>query len=114
MEETGLKAANVRFLTATNDIMHADKKHYITLFMVCEREDDGGEPQLLEPDKCTKWEWATWTELLEWVKRENEAREKGEVAVKRLFTPFMSLIDQRPGVKPSSKRQSIPTRLRLL
>lgn len=101
MEETGLKATNVRFLTATNDIMHADQKHYVTLFMVCEREDEEAEPQVLEPDKCKKWEWATWEELLEWVKRENEAREKGEVAEKRLFTPLVNLIDQRPGVMPT-------------
>ena len=102
MEETGLKVTNVRFLTATNDYMPADKKHYVTMFMVCEREDERAEPQLLEPDKCQGWEWASWEELLTWMKRENEAKEKGEEVERKLFMPFLSLIKQRPGVMPTN------------
>lgn len=45
LEETGLKIQDVRFLTATNSILKAENKHYITIFMgaVCE---DGAEPQV--------------------------------------------------------------------
>lgn len=57
LEETGLHVTNVRFLTATNDYMPADNKHYVTLFMVCVRQNDSDLPEVLEPDKCEGWEW---------------------------------------------------------
>ncbi|KAI4238627.1 MAG: hypothetical protein LQ349_000975 [Xanthoria aureola] len=98
LEETGLKVTNVRFLTATNDFMPADNKHYITLFTVCVRENDGEEPQVLEPHKCEAWEWASWENLLGWVKLEAEAQ--GGIVEKKLFTPLLNLVRQHPGVKP--------------
>ncbi|EFY84579.1 hypothetical protein J3459_012774 [Metarhizium acridum] len=52
LKETSLKVTNIRFLTAINDFIPKDTKHYITLFHVCVRENDSDEPQLLEPDKC--------------------------------------------------------------
>ncbi|KAL8798835.1 MAG: hypothetical protein Q9200_007687 [Gallowayella weberi] len=100
LEETGLKVTNVKFLTATNDFMPNDNKHYITLFMVGVRENDGEEPQILEAHKCEAWEWASWEDLLRWVKQEAEAQ--GGVVEKKLFTPFLNLIRQRPGVKPGN------------
>ena len=101
LEETGLKVTNARFLTATNDYMPADNKHYVTMFMVCVLEDESAEAKVLEPDKCEAWEWASWEELLGWVKRQEEARE-GDVVEKKLFMPFLSLMKQRAGVKPAS------------
>lgn len=100
MEETGLKVSNVQFLTATNDYMPAEGKHYITLFMVCSRDNNDDEPQVLEPDKCEGWEWASWKDLMTWVKRESEARED-TVLEKKLFLPLLNLVLQRPHVKPS-------------
>lgn len=35
MEETGLSIGNVKFLTATNDVMVSENKHYITIFVGC-------------------------------------------------------------------------------
>jgi len=35
LEETGLNVGHFRFLTATNDIMLAEGKHYVTLFVGC-------------------------------------------------------------------------------
>jgi 8-oxo-dGTP diphosphatase len=99
-EETGLNVTNVRFLTATNDIMQADGKHYITLFMVCARENDSDLPQVLEPDKCEGWEWASWEDLMKWVKDAHEARD-GEVLKKNLFVPLLNLVKQRPGLIPN-------------
>ncbi|KAG8527428.1 uncharacterized protein KY384_007580 [Bacidia gigantensis] len=62
MEETGLSVKNVRFLTATNDIMPVEAKHYVTIFMVCEREAANGaqerEPEVKEPEKCEGWKWS--------------------------------------------------------
>ncbi|KAL8998768.1 MAG: hypothetical protein Q9169_002218 [Polycauliona sp. 2 TL-2023] len=95
LEETGLIVTNIRFLTATNDFMPADGKHYITLFMVCVRENERGEPQIRERNKCEAWEWASWTDLLRWVKQDAEA--PNGVADRRPFTPLLNLsnLDRR-------------------
>lgn len=47
-EETGLhiKADSVRFLTATNDVMASEHKHYVTIFMGCRPEVGGLEPRV--------------------------------------------------------------------
>lgn len=55
LEETGLYIKNIRFGTATNDIFTAVGKHYITIIMLANY--NGGEVQLLEPEKCERWEW---------------------------------------------------------
>lgn len=98
LEETGLKVANIQFLTATDDFMPADNKHYVTLFVVCLRENHKEEPIILEPHKCDAWEWVSWESLLEWVKQEAEAQTG--VVEKTLFTPLLHLVRERPGVKP--------------
>lgn len=100
LEETGLKVSYVRFLTATNDYMPADGKHYISLYMVGVRDNDSELPQVLEPDKCEKWEWVDWEHLTEWVKIQSEAGDN-EVLERKLFSPFLNLIQQRPGIIPS-------------
>jgi 8-oxo-dGTP diphosphatase len=99
LEETGLKVKNIRFLTATNDILKKDKKHYITMFMVCERANEKDEARVMEPDKCEGWEWSTWEELVALVKREQEVKD-GEVLERTLFQPLLDLVEQRPGVVP--------------
>ncbi len=54
-EETGLEVRETKFVTATNDIMTDDRKHYVTIFM--EAIVNGGEPEVCEPDKCERWQW---------------------------------------------------------
>ena len=98
-EETGLEVSNIRFLTATNDYMRAENKHYVTLFMVSVRENEDDVPQVLESEKCEGWEWVSWKELMMWVKEEREARD-GERLERRLFLPLVNLVHQRPGVIP--------------
>jgi 8-oxo-dGTP diphosphatase len=100
LEETGLEVKNVRFLTATNDILKKDKKHYITMFVVCERSSENDEALVMEPDKCEGWEWSTWEELVALVKKEREVKE-GEVLERTLFQPLLDLVEQRPGVVPT-------------
>lgn len=58
-EETGLHIlqSTVRKLTFTNDIFEAEGKHYITLYV--EADSGGGEPRVLEPDKCDEWRWCS-------------------------------------------------------
>jgi 8-oxo-dGTP diphosphatase len=99
-EETGLKVRNIRYVTATNDIMKADNKHYITIFTVCERDDDRQEPEVLEPNKCEGWEWWSWEELLKHAREADAARE-GQALQAQLFSPILDLVRQRPGLIPT-------------
>ena len=103
LEETGLKVSNVRFLTATNDCMQAENRHYITLCMVCARENEDDVPRILEPEKCEGWEWASWEDLKGWVKGEGEDRDGERLERRRLFLPLLNLVYQRPGVIPSAR-----------
>ena len=61
LEETGLSIKNIRFGTVLNDIFHEEQKHYITIIMLSDY--DSGKLELMEPDKCEKWEWYTWDKL---------------------------------------------------
>ena len=60
-EEAGIEIKNIKFYTITNDVHKNEDKHYITIFMLAEH--DSGEPQILEPDKCEKWQWFSWDNL---------------------------------------------------
>lgn len=61
LEETGMEIANIRFLTATNDIFKDEDKHYITIWV--EADWKAHEPQLMEPDRLTAIQWATFRDL---------------------------------------------------
>ncbi len=63
MEEAGIKIKNITMGPFTNDIFEQENKHYITLFAICEHEE--GEPQVMEPEKCEKWERHEWENLPE-------------------------------------------------
>lgn len=61
IEETGVEINNLHLGTVTNDIFEKEEKHYITLFMLADYLS--GEPQVLEPHKCARWEWFKWSDL---------------------------------------------------
>lgn len=100
LEETGLEVKNVRFLTATNDVLKKEGKHYVTMFMVCKRSNEQEEPRVTEPDKCEGWEWSSWEDLVALVRKERNATE-GQVLERTLFQPLLDLMEQRPGTVPS-------------
>jgi len=56
-EETGLDISSddVVLKGTTNDFFKESGKHYITLHLVCKKFS--GTPQIMEPDKCAKWQW---------------------------------------------------------
>eukprot|EP01083_Nonionella_stella_P096183 270310_1 len=60
-EEVGIKIGAVSRFGYTNDIFKDEKKHYITLFVLCDYLS--GDVQIMEPDKCDCWEWVTWDEI---------------------------------------------------
>lgn len=60
-EETGMQIKNIRFLAVTNDIMPADGKHYISIWLTTDWA--ANEPQILEPEKCSEHRWADFNSL---------------------------------------------------
>ena len=82
-EETGLETNDVRRGPFSNDIFLDEGKHYVTLFVIA--HCPGGSPVVLEPTKCRRWEWFSWSELPE-----------------PLFKPVTSLI--RTGFVPPGAR----------
>lgn len=75
VEETGLQIADTTNVGFTNDLFEIDQKHYVTLFV--EASDPGGNPQVMEPEKCESWEWFPSNQLPE-----------------ELFPPFASFVSQ--------------------
>jgi 8-oxo-dGTP diphosphatase len=81
-EETGLEVKVVEELSvATNDIF-SEEKHYVTVFVRASYL--GGEPKIMEPEKCKEWRWFDWNDL-----------------PNNLFLPIQNLIKQ--GYNPFEK-----------
>lgn len=106
---------DIQFLTATNDIMENEGKHYVTVFVACTVVGDDAQPevsaifscskrecvhipsanhsfQVLEPHKCEQWKWVTWEEVSSYHSDPNSNH--------RLFIPLVNLLEQRPGFHP--------------
>jgi 8-oxo-dGTP diphosphatase len=60
-EEAGLVVQGMAHGPYTNDLFASEGKHYVTLFVTV--LSLSGEPQLLEPNKCSVWQWFRWSEL---------------------------------------------------
>lgn len=63
-EETGLEIDNLRIDPYTDDMFNThlpDGKHYVTLYVIADYV--GGEAQVMEPDKCEKWDWFAFDDL---------------------------------------------------
>lgn len=63
MEETGITIKNIKKFIFTNDIFKEENKHYITCYV--KTDYDSGEVQIMEPNKCEKWEWFEWNKFPE-------------------------------------------------
>ncbi|KAL4872815.1 hypothetical protein BDV12DRAFT_126639 [Aspergillus spectabilis] len=100
-EETGLQITDIQFLTATNDVMTQEGKHYVTIFVGARVKDGQDEPQILEPNKCKEWRWVGWEELrADWECQVEADKVGGETQGKKLFLPLLSLFEQRGGFEP--------------
>jgi ADP-ribose pyrophosphatase YjhB (NUDIX family) len=117
LEETGLVVKAEKLLTLTNDIFSLEK-HYITIFVLCQRVDDTQEPQVcfscrvsrshilphfpansmqvLEPHKCSRWEWKTWDDV-----RAVIAEEDGQPG--KVFLPIVNLLEEQPDIEVLTK-----------
>lgn len=67
LEETNLSLPKdqIKFLTATNNIMAAEEKHYVTIFMSCQiNPEEIKNVKVMEPHKLEgEWQWVTLEEL---------------------------------------------------
>ena len=60
-EESGLKIHSARFLCLSEQMIEADRQHWISLIYVT--DDFSGEPQLMEPDKLSAIGWYSLDDL---------------------------------------------------
>ncbi|KAH7021495.1 NUDIX hydrolase domain-like protein [Microdochium trichocladiopsis] len=63
LEETGLHVLATKVVGVTNDVFNELDKHYVTVFTECSRQDNGQQPETLEPQKCEGWVWKTPEEI---------------------------------------------------
>ncbi|THV11017.1 NUDIX domain-containing protein [Rhizobium rhizophilum] len=54
-EETGLSIGSIRYVGMTEQLIEADRQHWVSLLYVS--EDTTGEPLLTEPDKLSAIGW---------------------------------------------------------
>ena len=62
-EEVGVTVGEVRFRAVTNDVMDAEGRHYITLWM--EGEHLSGDPAPVASYELSEVQWFRWDELPE-------------------------------------------------
>ncbi|KAK4446386.1 NUDIX hydrolase domain-like protein [Podospora aff. communis PSN243] len=98
LEETGLQVRAEKIVAVTNDIFQENNKHYITLFVVCQRcgASENQEPMTLEPEKCEGWSWKTWDEIKELFDRQSA---EGGSRQQTLFLPIVNLIKDYPNIQ---------------
>lgn len=62
-EEAGeqFKTTEPVFWQAFDSQYTDEDKHVVDIVMVCQWI--GGEPRVMEPDKCENWEWHSWSKL---------------------------------------------------
>ncbi|KAI6081080.1 NUDIX hydrolase domain-like protein [Hypoxylon rubiginosum] len=95
LEETGLKVKGIKVIAVTNDVFDAENKHYVTIFVQCEREDGSAQPQVLEPEKCEGWHWVGWEDIRRWCEHHDD-NVTPELAQNKCFLPIRDLVKDHP------------------
>ena len=56
-EETGLDVNQFKLISVADEMRYikSDNKHYLNIGVKAEYQ--GGEPKVMEPDKCKEWKW---------------------------------------------------------
>ncbi|KAK4203959.1 putative hydrolase [Triangularia verruculosa] len=100
LEETGLVVRAKKLLAATNDVFEQENKHYITLFILCERVDDQ-EPLVLEPEKCEGWFWKSWSDVRDLTSggSAGNGSGSGQQRGQKFFLPIMNLLRDHPDIE---------------
>lgn len=64
LEETGIAFPSEKLTRVhVNDTYHEDRDAHWATFFFEAWVDEGVEPQLMEPDKCERWEWVDYFNL---------------------------------------------------
>ena len=65
MEEAGLELDEFELISVSDEMKYieSDGKHYLQVGV--KAKYNGGEPKVMEPDKCEKWEWFSLENLPE-------------------------------------------------
>lgn len=92
-EETGIKLANIKFHTVTNDIFEAEHYHTVTIWM--KAEHFSGTPKVHAPEEETEVGWFAWDAL-----------------PTPLYLPFANVLQGR--TYPSSPEDAIGQAIELL
>ncbi|KAK0732530.1 NUDIX hydrolase domain-like protein [Apiosordaria backusii] len=110
LEETGLVVKAKKLLAATNDIFEQEKKHYITLFILCERVDEK-EPVVLEPEKCVGWFWNSWSDVKGLMNGDSGASGSGsgsgQQGEQKFFLPITNLLRDHPDIESLMQRRQL-------
>jgi ADP-ribose pyrophosphatase YjhB (NUDIX family) len=63
IEETGLDIDSFELISLADEMryLESDGKHFLNVGFVGKYK--GGEPRVMEPDKCEKWEWISLDNL---------------------------------------------------
>ena len=61
LEETGLIIKKLRHLGFTDKTSDIAQRQYMTLLVSCEHKS--GEAEILEPEKCARWQWFDYQKL---------------------------------------------------
>ncbi|KAL5356977.1 NUDIX hydrolase domain-like protein [Aspergillus floccosus] len=98
LEETSLEVRDIQYMTATNDIMEAEGKHYVTIFVGARVVDGKQEAVITEPEKCEEWQWVTLDDVRGFYEAYDSAEKEGSIDSfqgRRLFIPILNLFRQR-------------------
>ncbi|KAI1384184.1 NUDIX hydrolase domain-like protein [Hypoxylon trugodes] len=95
LEETGLKVKGLRVAAVTNAIFDPQTKHYVTVFVMCERENEEDQPVILEPEKCESWHWIPWDDVKRWCEHHGD-EVTPEWANNKCFMPILELARNYP------------------
>ncbi|KAF2706436.1 hypothetical protein K504DRAFT_536647 [Pleomassaria siparia CBS 279.74] len=90
LEETGLKIRALKIVAVTNDVFTEANKHYISIFVKCERIDPQQQPERIEPNKCKGWFWKSWQDI--------KALDNSHGEPQQLFLPVKNLIRDNPDI----------------
>ena len=65
LEEAGLEVNEFELISVADELQYikTDNKHYLNIGI--RAKYNGGEPKIMEPDKCKEWKWFSLDELPE-------------------------------------------------